>query len=171
MLFAHAAEVPALRILSRTSVFAYEQNDAGALAKARDLDTNEDLEIFARYLIGCDGAHSNTRRRIGATFSGNATVVEVQSTYLRAPHLLGMMPGPAWAIDVLNPRSCGLMFAIDGREQWLIHNFLQPGQSASSVDRDRSVREILGVGPGFELGTCFPCSCLPAPASRRRRNG
>ena len=54
MLFAHAAEVPALRILSRTSVFAFEQNDAGALAKARDLDTNEDLEIFARYLIGCD---------------------------------------------------------------------------------------------------------------------
>jgi hypothetical protein len=35
------------------------------------------------------------------------------------------------------------MFAIDGRERWVIHNFLP------ATDRDRSIREILGVGPAF----------------------
>jgi 2-polyprenyl-6-methoxyphenol hydroxylase-like FAD-dependent oxidoreductase len=44
------------------------------------------------------------------------------------------------------------MFAIDGRERWLIHNFLGPEESLSVVDRDRSVREILGVSPSFEFG-------------------
>ena len=43
------------------------------------------------------------------------------------------------------------MFAIDGRERWLIHNFLGLGESLSAVDRNRSVREILGVGPSFEF--------------------
>jgi 2-polyprenyl-6-methoxyphenol hydroxylase-like FAD-dependent oxidoreductase len=151
VLFAYAAAMAALRILTRTKVIDFEQNGSGVVATAKDLDADEDLEISARYLIGCDGAHSDTRHRIGATLSGDAAVVQAQSTYLRAPKLLEMMPGPAWVIDSINPRSCGLTFAIDGSERWLIHNFLPPGQSASTVDRDRSVREILGVGPSFEF--------------------
>jgi hypothetical protein len=60
------------------------------------------------------------------------------------------MPGPAWGIDCINPRSCGLVFAIDGRERWLVHHFLRLGDVSSAVDRDRAIREILGVGPAFE---------------------
>jgi len=150
-LFAHAVAVPELRILTRTIVFEFEQNKDGVLAIARDLDTDETQEIFARYLIGCDGAHSEVRRRIGATLSGDVAVVHAQSTYIFAPRLLDMMPGPAWAIDCINPRSCGLMFAIDGRDRWLIHNFLAPRENPSTVDRDRSVREILGVEPSFQF--------------------
>jgi 2-polyprenyl-6-methoxyphenol hydroxylase-like FAD-dependent oxidoreductase len=151
VLFACAAATPQLRILSRTAVLDFEQSDQGVLAIAKDLDTNETLQVLARYLIGCDGAHSATRRKIGATLSGDTAVVQVQSTYIRAPSLLGMMPGPAWAIDCINSRSCGLMFAIDGRERWLIHHFSRRGESLSAVDRDRSVREILGVGSSFEF--------------------
>jgi 2-polyprenyl-6-methoxyphenol hydroxylase-like FAD-dependent oxidoreductase len=151
VLFAYAAAMPKLRILSRTSVIDFEQNENGVLAIARDLDSNQSHAIFARYLVACDGAHSETRRRIGSELSGDAVVAQAQSTYIRAPKLLGMMPGPAWAIDCINPRSCGLMFAIDGRERWLIHNFLGPDESLLDVDRDRSIREILGVGSSFEF--------------------
>ena len=151
VLFACAAATSQLRIMSRTAVLDFEQGDHGVLATAKDLDSNETLQVFARYLIGCDGAHSPTRRKIGATLSGDLAIVQVQSTYIRAPSLLGMMPGPAWAIDCINSRSCGLMFAIDGRERWLIHHFSQRGGSLSAVDRDRSVREILGVGSSFEF--------------------
>jgi len=151
VLFAYAAATPRLRILSRTSVIDFDQNENRVRAIARDLDSNQSHEIFARYLVGCDGAHSETRRRIGSRLSGDAAVVRAQSTYIRAPKLLGMMRSPAWAVDAINPRSCGLMFAIDGRERWLIHNLLGPGENLSVVDRDRSVREILGVGPSFEF--------------------
>jgi 2-polyprenyl-6-methoxyphenol hydroxylase-like FAD-dependent oxidoreductase len=84
VLFAHAAAMQGLRILSRTSVVNFAQNGSGVQATAKRLDTNEDLQICARYLIGCDGAHSETRRRIGTTLSGDATVVQTQSTYFRA---------------------------------------------------------------------------------------
>ena len=43
------------------------------------------------------------------------------------------------------------MYAIDGRETWLIHNYLNPEErDFDSVDRDRSIRAILGVGPDFD---------------------
>ncbi len=151
VLFACAAAIPNLRILTHTSVLEFEQNKNAVRAIASDVGVKETIEIFARYLIGCDGAHSEIRRKIGAVLSGDAAVVEAQSTYIRAPQLLGMMRRPAWAIDCINPRSCGLMFAIDGRERWLVHNFAGPGERLSALDRDRSVREILGVGPSFEL--------------------
>ncbi len=151
VLFAYAAAMPGLRILSRTRVCEFEQNEDRVLTVAEDLDARESFQILARYLIGCDGAHSEIRRRIGARLSGDSTVAQAQSTYFRAPQLLGMMPGPAWVIDSINPRSCGLTFAIDGRERWLIHNFLWAGADLSLIDRDRSIREILGVGPSFEF--------------------
>jgi hypothetical protein len=43
------------------------------------------------------------------------------------------------------------MFAVDGRETWLIHNYLRLSETDfATVDRDRCIRLILGVGPDFE---------------------
>ena len=43
------------------------------------------------------------------------------------------------------------MVAIDGRERWLIHNHLnREDETFESVDRDASIRAILGVGSDFE---------------------
>ena len=63
-----------------------------------------------------------------------------------------MMPGPAWAIDCINPRNRGLVFAVDGRQRWIVHKFAAPG-ATMSPDRERSVRDILGVGPSFAFET------------------
>jgi 2-polyprenyl-6-methoxyphenol hydroxylase-like FAD-dependent oxidoreductase len=151
ILFAYAVARPGLRIMNRTMVVGFEQSDRGVLATMKNLDSNEPLEIFARYLIGCDGAHSTIRRQIGATLEGDSAIVQAQSTYIRAPSLLGKMPNAAWAIDCISPRGRALVFAIDGRERWLIHNFVEVG--ASLPDRDRSIREILGVAPSFRFET------------------
>ena len=75
----------------------------------------------------------------------------MQSTYIRAPKLLGMMGEPAWMTLSLNPRRCGTVVAIDGHENWLVHNHLnREDETFELVDRDRSIRDILGVGPDFE---------------------
>ncbi len=50
-----------------------------------------------------------------------------------------------------NPRRCGTMMAIDGKETWLIHNFLYNDEpDYDSVDRDWAIRQIIGVGPEFQ---------------------
>ena len=151
VLFAHATATPRLSLLNRTRVVDFVQSDNGVLATAKSLDSGGVSQIFATYLIGCDGAHSDVRHIMGARFAGDAVVMQTQSTYIRAPQLLGMIPRPAWLSISLNPRCCGYLFAIDGRERWLIHNWRPPGEDLATLDRDRCIRQILGVGPSLEF--------------------
>ncbi len=147
-----ATGMPDLRYLNRIKVLGFTQNDTAVTAEARDLDTDESLLISCDYLVGCDGPASEIRRQIGARFSGDAMIGRTQSTYIRAPSLARMMQAePAWSTQSLNPRRSANMFAVDGRETWLIHNYLRPDETDfASVDRDRCIRLILGVGPDFE---------------------
>jgi 2-polyprenyl-6-methoxyphenol hydroxylase-like FAD-dependent oxidoreductase len=150
VLFAHAVAMPGVRVLNRTQLVDFTQDENGVVATAEDLDGGEKLTVAARYMIGCDGAHSTVRRRIGATLTGDAHLEQRQSTFIRAPALLPMIPTrPAWANTSLNPRRSANMFAIDGRETWLIHNYMRPGERFDTLDRDQCIRLILGVGPSF----------------------
>ncbi len=117
-------------------------------AAARDLDADATLDIACDYMIGCDGPNSEVRRAIGARLAGDAVVQRTQSTYIRAPSLLARMQAPpAWSTQSLNPRRSANIFAIDGRETWLVHNYLRLDEADfESVDRDACLRDILGVG-------------------------
>jgi hypothetical protein len=43
-----------------------------------------------------------------------------------------------------------MVYAIDGRERWLVHNYMKPGEGDfDSVDRDACIRTILGVDADF----------------------
>jgi 2-polyprenyl-6-methoxyphenol hydroxylase-like FAD-dependent oxidoreductase len=151
VLFAHARSQPRIRILDHTEVERFTQDANGAMAVARNLASGEQMSIAATYLVGCDGARSAVRKAIGAELVGTPVLQRVQSTYFRAPSLLTLLPGkPAWLYFSLNPRRCGSTLAIDGRETWLIHNWLYRGEpDFESVDRDWAIRTILGVGPDF----------------------
>ena len=151
VLFAHAEAMAGITILNRTSLEGFEQDGHGVTAVVRDLDSGATRTIRAAYLIGCDGARSQVRRAIGAIFQGDAVVQRVQSTYIRAPGLLGLIPDrPAWVMFSLNPRRSGNVMAIDGRETWLIHNYLRDDEADfDSVDRDWAIRTIIGAPEGF----------------------
>jgi 2-polyprenyl-6-methoxyphenol hydroxylase-like FAD-dependent oxidoreductase len=150
VLSAAAARTPGVRLLFHTQVCDFVQRPDGVLAMALDRGSNGAAEIFARYLVGCDGAHSEVRRRLGVALSGEAALLQAQSSYIRAPGLLKMMPGPAWAIDCITPRSRGVMFAIDGAELWVVHKFAELGQCLAG-DREQTVRDVLGVTASYPL--------------------
>lgn len=152
VLFAHAAAQPRIRILNRTRFEELSQDRESVTAVAHDLDSGEPVSIRCRYLVGCDGGRSTVRHAIGAEMTGIAAYQRVQSTHVRAPKLIGLLPGqPAWMYLAFNPRRCGTMMAVDGKETWLIHNFLYNDEpDYDSIDRDWAIRQILGVGPEFE---------------------
>ena len=151
VLFAHAKLQPRIRILNRTTFEDYEQDEHGVTVTTSDLDSNEKNSVVCSYLVGCEGGKSAIRKMIGGNFVGTSEVQRVQSTYIHAPALIGLLPGkPAWLYFSLNPRRCGTTIAIDGKENWNIHNSLYHGETEfDSVDRDWAIREILGVGPDF----------------------
>jgi 2-polyprenyl-6-methoxyphenol hydroxylase-like FAD-dependent oxidoreductase len=152
ILFAHAAAQPRIRIINRTSAEDVVVEENSARVTLRDLDTGTLTGFCCRYLIGCDGARSVVRKAIGAELAGDAIVQRVQSTYIRAPDLIDRQGCErAWGTGAINPRRSGMVYAIDGRERWLLHNYLKPGElDFESVDRDACIRTILGVGADFE---------------------
>jgi 2-polyprenyl-6-methoxyphenol hydroxylase-like FAD-dependent oxidoreductase len=151
VLFAHVAEQPRVRILNSTEVAEITEHEQGVTAIANDLDRRERISIDCTYLVGCDGAGSMVRKAIGAEYVGTPVLQHAQSTHIRAPALLNLLPGkPAWLYFSLNPRRCGVTMAVDGRETWNIQNYSYPGEAdLNSVDPDWAIRMILGVGPEF----------------------
>src|SRR3954465_7876379 len=151
ILFEHAAVQPRIKIISRTSVEDVVVGDTSASAALRDLDSGAVTEVNCRYLIGCDGARSIVRKAMGVELSGDAIIQRVQSTYIRAPGLIDrQQSASAWGTGSINPRRSGMVYAIDGRERWLVHNYMKPEEGDfDALDRDACIRTILGVGPDF----------------------
>jgi hypothetical protein len=89
---------------------------------------------------------------MGVELTGDAVIQRVQSTYIRAPGLIDRQQhANAWGTGAINPRRSGMVYAIDGRERWLVHNYMKPGETEfEAVDRDACLRTILGVGADFE---------------------
>ena len=152
ILFGHAAAQKRITIINRTSVEDVVVEATGASVALRDLDSGKVERVDCRFLIGCDGARSVVRMAIGAEFSGDAIVQRVQSTFIRAPGLIDRQRHEsAWGTGAINPRRSGMVYAIDGRERWLVHNYLKPGEEDfEAVDRDGCLRTILGVDANFD---------------------
>ena len=152
VLFEYAQNTPGVRIVNRTRIDGFEQLENGVLARGTNLDTGQVIEIRCDYMVGCDGGRSSVRKAIGAQLSGTDVVGRVQSTFFRAPDLLSRTDlKPAWATFSLNPRRSGNVYAIDGRETFLMHNYLCADETDfESVDRDWALRTILGVGSDFQ---------------------
>src|SRR5690242_4721206 len=151
ILFEHAAAQPRITIRSRMAAEDVTLRDDGAAIGLRDLDSGAVQDIDCRFLIGCDGARSIVRKAISAELTGDAVVQRVQSTFIRAPDLIERQSCErAWGTGAINPRRSGMVYAIDGCERWLVHNYLKADEADfDSVDRDASIRTILGVGTDF----------------------
>ena len=152
LLLKHAVAQEGVTLLNRTQVTDFVQDDHGVNVTLLNLDTQEIQVVRVKYVGGCDGGSSFVRKKIGAKLEGTEVIQRVQSTHIRAPQLASMLPGkPAWCYYSVNTRRCGTVFAIDGHETWLVHNHLHPDEPEfDSVDRDQSIRNILGVDSDFK---------------------
>jgi 2-polyprenyl-6-methoxyphenol hydroxylase-like FAD-dependent oxidoreductase len=152
LLLKHAVAHEGVTLLNRTQVTDIVQDDEGVSVTLLNLDTQASNTVRVRYVAGCDGGSSFVRKKMGAKLEGTEMIQRVQSTYIRAPELIHQLPGKlAWCYYSVNTRRCGTVFAIDGKDNWLVHNHLHPTEPEfDSVDRDESIRNILGVGPDFK---------------------
>ncbi len=151
LLQGHLASLAGVRLLNRHEVTGFTQDEEGVTTAVTNLDTGNSHLLRSQFIVGCEGGRSLVRKAMGAQFVGTSVIQHVQSTCIRAPQLLGLIPNaPAWGVYAMNPRRSGTLYAIDGRETWLVHNHVHPDEGdGAAVDRDRGIRDILGVGDDF----------------------
>ncbi len=142
---------PEITLLFQHDMLDFVQDDSGVTARIA-AGTGADITVESQFLVGCDGGASRVRKAIGGRLDGDAVIQRVQSTYLRAPGLIdAMQVPPCWCMFSLNPRRSGNIYSIDGKELWLVHNYLRDSEPEfASVDRDACIREIFGVGADFD---------------------
>src|SRR5262245_36847507 len=151
ILLRHAQVQSLVRIVDRTRIADFAQGEHDVTAKAHDLASGERFDILCRCIVGCDGGGSMVRKAIKASLTGTSVVQHVQSTCFRASRLIGLLPARrAWLYLSLNPRRCGTTISVDGRETWLVHNYLYRGEDYDAIDRDWAIRQILGVDDSFQ---------------------
>ena len=152
VLFQHAEKQQNIRILNRTEALDFSENSTSCEVQAIDLESQKQIKISADFIVGCDGGRSMVRKKMGTQLSGVGELGKVQSTCIRAPKLLSKLTqAPAWATFSVNPERSGNVYAIDGKEIWLIHNYLNDHEhDFDAIDRNDSIRAILGVDEQFE---------------------
>ena len=152
ILYSEAAAREHIVLFNDCRVEQIEQDARSATVVARNLGSGESITLVADYVVGCDGGHSLTRKAIGARLQGDQQVQRVQSSFIRAPALIDALTKPdAWMSYLYAPERAGNLVAIDGRELWLIHNYLLPAEpDFEAVDRDACIRLLLGVDASFQ---------------------
>ena len=120
ILFAHAEAKAGVTIRNRCEATGFVQDERGVTISARDLDGGAETTVRARYLIGCDGGRSLVRKAIGAVFAGTPVIQRVQSTYIRAPKLLGLVRGdaPGAAMPATRAGAASASRSTAGRRGW-----------------------------------------------------
>jgi 2-polyprenyl-6-methoxyphenol hydroxylase-like FAD-dependent oxidoreductase len=151
VLYAQATAQERITILNDCRVESVGQDDSSAWLNVVNLKGGERFQVHADHVVGCDGGRSLARKAIGATLSGDEVIQRVQSSFIRAPELIRHITKPdAWMSYLYNTQRAGNLVAIDGRELWLVHNYLLPSEKGfDSVDRDACIRLLLGVDESF----------------------
>ena len=103
------------------------------------------------YVVGCDGAHSTVRRRLGIRYQGVEAIQRFVSTFVRSSELGRIVArDPAWTTWTYGRRLASLI-AIDGDELWLNHVAFPPDHDTGLEDPELLLREVVGAEVEHEV--------------------
>lgn len=129
---------------------SFEQDNDGATAAVRDVDSGAIETIRARYLVGTDGAASQVRKAIGAKLVGLDRLNDMCSTFVRAPEVTAVardMPG--WMLRSAAGRA--VIVAIDGADGWLFHISVPEGEDHETWDPEPAIFASVGQAFDYEI--------------------
>ena len=152
ILYERVKALPNVKVFNQTQVESFEQDSSGVTVQCRT-DAGEVFAVRGKYLAGCDGGRSTVRKLIDVSLVGDAEISRSRSTLIRAPGLKALWGDrrPAWMSWVQYPKRGGTVIAINGKDVWLIHRGVKPGENFEDVPFEESIRDVIGVDESFEF--------------------
>src|SRR6185437_9299764 len=145
MLRAEVAGTPTIEARYGWQLDSFTEDEQGVTATLVELASGRREDISAQYLVGSDGANSAVRAGLGIRMSGRGTLGEAVGLYFKTPALrerLGPRPGVMYW--VLAPGCGGVIYTIDGGEEWVFNRYFAPGEAASAEDPTALIQRALG---------------------------
>lgn len=137
---AHALAHYRLDLRLGSELLSFTQDESGVSAQVRNgagLST-----LRAAYLVGADGSNSSVRRDIGARLEGIPKIADNVTIFIRAPRLTELyQKHPGWMYRFLGG---AIVVAIDGKDEWLIHTNVPPGQTLDSFNPEPLMFAAIG---------------------------
>jgi 2-polyprenyl-6-methoxyphenol hydroxylase-like FAD-dependent oxidoreductase len=152
MLRVEVARSPRIEARYGWRLDSFIESEQGVVATLTELATGRREEVAAQYLIGSDGANSTVRAGLGIGMAGRGTLGEAVGLYFKAPALgarLGTRPGVMYW--VLAPGCGGVIYTIDGRDEWVFNRYFAPGEAASTEDPIALIQRAVGEALAIEL--------------------
>jgi 2-polyprenyl-6-methoxyphenol hydroxylase-like FAD-dependent oxidoreductase len=135
------AEQLGARLSYRTEMTSFEQDAQRVRAVVRNLDTGDEREVVARYLVAADGNRSRVRKALGIEMQGYGLLSKSVTIYFEAdcaPYLQGRNSGVFY---VHNPTLRGF-FRLNRAGQ---RGFLAINVVGADVTRDEAVNVSQGM--------------------------
>jgi 2-polyprenyl-6-methoxyphenol hydroxylase-like FAD-dependent oxidoreductase len=140
-------------ILYRHEYVSFVQDAHGVTAKIIDLDTNTEITIHARYLIGTDGGKSLVREQLGIEMHGRGLLTHTTNVIFRCPNFNDLHDKkPGYRYMFVGPQGTwATIVAINGNDEWRMSII------GSATERPRYTEEQLkelahkAVGRPFDL--------------------
>src|SRR3954462_10679746 len=165
---------PGAQVRNRTEAVALDQDDDGVTVTLRDLDSGDEHQVRARYVVAADGNRSPMRRLLGIGMRGYGQLSRSITIYFRADCSELLRDRNQGVIYVHNPELRGF-FRIDrtGGTGFLVINTVGPDvtqESAiavqSGLTRERALDYLRTA-----IGTDMPMELVDVANWRAEANG
>jgi 2-polyprenyl-6-methoxyphenol hydroxylase-like FAD-dependent oxidoreductase len=142
-----------------TELVDFTEDDTGVSAIIRNVKTGETENVRAEYLIGCDGAGSFVREKLGITMTGNPVLTYTTNVVFRSHDLEKVqdIPFAYRYIFVDDEGTWATLVAIDGRDHFrfsLVGN--REKRQLTDDELVAAVRRAVGADCDIEIVSTMP---------------
>lgn len=148
----HVSAHPLANLSMGQQLESFEQDQDGVTATLRNLDSNETVNVRARYLVGADGGRSKVRQQLGIEMHGNFNMISFVTLILRIP---GLEDDPDlnealfhWIVD---PEAPSIIGPMDTDDRWYWSKAVGEGDSTDVDTMLGYVRSNIGKDYDIEV--------------------
>ncbi|GHB90336.1 FAD-dependent monooxygenase [Cerasicoccus arenae] len=123
-------------------VTSTEETADGVTVTCVDRATDVEYTVTGRYLIASDGARSPIRERLGIAVDGPGDMGHFINTYFRANYGARLAQRKALLYNALGEDFMEFFVTVNGQDLWLMHHFLEDGESVGEYSESRMVELI-----------------------------
>jgi 2-polyprenyl-6-methoxyphenol hydroxylase-like FAD-dependent oxidoreductase len=153
-----ASSFPGVSLRYHWELIDFWSDDQRVTAVLAD-ENGTERTVTADYLVGCDGASSLVRQKLGLTMTGRGLLTYTTNVVFRSEHLTDLHDkGRAYRFICIGPAGTwATLVAINGRDKWrfsLIGD--ERPREWTRQEIDASIRDAVGTGFDYEIETIVP---------------